>query len=203
MRIVLASCLLVFLIGCSDTPKLAETAKEPEKPAEPVTGRQAFQQMYPAARTWGSDCLVIQLLSIRLSELKAEPGKAGAWQATFESPRLSKSRTYTYSVIEAEGGLHKGVFPGSEESYSGPRGQSFPFLPAALKIDSDKAYETAVKQSTAYLKKNPDKPVLFILEQNKKHPDAAWRVVWGESVSTSDYSVYVDASSGSVLEKTH
>ncbi len=34
-------------------------------------------------------------------------------------------------------------------------------------------------------------------------PDLTWRVIWGESAAASDYSVYVDATLGTYLEKAH
>ena len=51
-----------------------------------------------------------------------------------------------------------------------------------------------------FLKANPDKNVSFLLEKNNKFPDLTWRVIWGDSVSTSNYSVFVDATTGEYLE---
>ena len=36
-----------------------------------------------------------------------------------------------------------------------------------------------------------------------KESGLTWRVIWGDSVSSSDYSVYVDATTGTYLEKAH
>ena len=124
-------------------------------------------------------------------------------RASWSSSPLAKSRAYTYSAVEAEGNLHQGVFAGIAEDYAVGRGSSTPFLPAALKIDSDQAYDTAAEKSQDYIKKNPDKVISYLLEQNKKFPDPAWRVIWGESVSSSDYSVFIDATTGMLLEKMH
>jgi len=38
------------------------------------------------------------------------------------------------------------------------------------------------------------------LERTNKHPDPAWRIIWGESVGTSNFSVLIDASTGEYLE---
>ncbi|MGH9657458.1 MAG: hypothetical protein ACRD96_02880 [Bryobacteraceae bacterium] len=196
---------VVLLAACSEAPapKKAETSEEPEKPAEPVTGSSAFFQMFAAARGWAPDIEILNLHSIHLQQVKYEAGKASAWQATFVSPHLRRARSYTYSVIEAEGNLHKGVFAGLEESWSGPRGASKPFIIQALKVNSDAAYATAMKKGKAaaeYTKKNPDKRISFLLELGNRHPNVTWRVVWGESVSASNYSVFVDASTGEYLE---
>ena len=191
--------MTLLLAGCSSEPP-ATVKKAPEKPPEPVTGRQALQQMYIAARGWAADIQVLKLTSILMPEVKATPGTAPAWQAMFVSASQSKARSYTYSVIESEGNLHKGVFAGLDQSWSGPSGVSKPFPMAAIKVDSDAAYQTASKKGAEYDKKNPGKPINFLLESNTKFPDVTWRVIWGESVGTSNFSVFIDASTGQYLE---
>src|ERR1700694_124385 len=195
------SFAIMLLAGCSDAPR-TEAAKKPEKALEPVTGRQAFQMMYPQARRWAVDAQPLQLRSIELSQVKSKKGKAGAWQAIFVSPSQSKARTYTYSAVEAEGNLHEGVYGSIEESYS-PQASASPFLIAAIRIDSDQAYDTAAEKSQEYIKKNPGKPISFLLELTNRYPDVTWRVIWGESVGTSAYSVFVDASTGAILGIVH
>lgn len=190
---------LLFLAACSSESPQPAAEKEKAKPAAPVTGRFAFNQMYITARAWAPDLQILRLASIPLAEVKGENGKAGAWQATFVSDRLGRAKTYTYSVVESSGNLHQGVFGGNEEAYT-PRGQALTFSIQALKIDSDAAYETAAKKGAEYSKKNPNLPITFLLEKTKRFPDAAWRVVWGESVGTSNFSVYVDATTGDYLE---
>ena len=64
-------------------------------------------------------------VSLNLAQVKADQGKAGAWQVVFVSPSRGKAKTYTYSAVEAEGNLHEGVFGGIEEDYTRARG----FLP--------------------------------------------------------------------------
>jgi hypothetical protein len=193
--------LFLFLPACSDAPKTAEQ-KEPAKPLEALTGRQAFQQMYPQARGWAPDAQPLQIKSLNLAEVKADKGKAGVWQVIFVSAARAKAKTYTWSAVEAEGNLHQGVFGGIEDSYT-PRGDSTPFEIAAIKVDSDEAYATAAKESAEYIKKNPDKPVIYLMELGKRFPDVTWRVIWGDSVGTSDYSVFVDGSTGKYLERMH
>ena len=149
------------------------------------------------------DLQPLRLNSINLPEVKKVPGKAAAWQGIFVSAQRQGSRPYTYSVIEAPGNLHKGVFAGNEGGWRGPSGSVKPFPVQALKIDSDAAYETAVKKgkkAAEYIKAHPDMNIMFLLEQNNKFPDLTWRVIWGESVGTSNYSVFVDATTGEYLE---
>ncbi len=204
-RVGLLTLLLLALTACSTSSESAAAKKAEEKPDPPLTGRQAFQRMFPQARAWALDAQPLQLTSYNLTQLKTEAGKAGAWQATFVSMAQHKSRTYSWSAVEAEGNLHKGVFAGPEQSYAGPTGQESPFLIAAIRTDSDEAYEVAMKQkeTVSFLKKSPNTPIMFVLEKTRRFPDVAWRVLFGESVSNSEYSVFIDATTGAYLERSH
>ncbi len=98
--------------------------------------------------------------------------------------------------------MHKGVFPGMEESWRGPTGQQKPFPPQALKIDTPEALKTAIEKSSDYLAKPGKKPpVTFLLECTPRFPDPVWRVLWGASVGTAEYVATVDASTGKLLAK--
>jgi hypothetical protein len=184
-------------VACTETT--APVAKQPEKPDEPVTGRTAFQRIFGTARAWAPDIQILQMQNVNLKEVKSGEGKAGAWLVTFVSPSRREARTYSWSAIEGEG-FHKGVFAQPADTYAGPRGQTSPFLLQALKTDTDAALETATKKSADYIKKNPEKPIIFLLESSKRHANPTWRVVWGESVGTSNYSVFVDATTGAYIE---
>jgi hypothetical protein len=198
-RKILFVLSLLLLPACTETStESAKKAKEPEKPPDPVTGRYAFHQMYTTARGWLPDAQPLRVNSIYLTQVKSDPGKAGAWQAAFISEGRGRARSYTYSILEAEGNLHKGVFAGNEESYT-PRGQAQPFSMQALKIDTDDAYQTAIKKGADYAKKNPGKPISFLLERTREFPNPTWRVIWGESVGTSNFSIFVDATTGDYL----
>jgi len=198
----LAGALLLILAGCSEPAPKAEV--KAEKP-EPITGQSALYKMFQVARTaWATDAQVLRVNSIILPEVPTAPGKAGAWEATFVSPSLSRARSYTFCIVEGPGNLHKGPFAGLEESWSGPHGINAPFPAIAVKIDTDAAYQTALSNGGAdYDKKDPGKPITLLLEKVSKFPDPAWRVIWGESVGTAGFSVYVDASTGAFLEKMH
>ena len=199
----ICGALFLLLTGCSEPTKTTE--KKKEERLEAATGQSALYKMYQVARSWAPDAQVLKMNSIMLSEVKdPPPGTAGAWQATFTSANRSQARTYTYSIVESEGNLHRGVFAGLEEGWSGPRAGNTPFLMLAVKIDTDAAYKTALANGGAeYDKKNPGKPISYLLEKVVKHPDPVWRVIWGESAATSNFSVYVDASTGEFREKLH
>jgi len=198
---VLCGVLVLLLTSCSDTPTAAK--KEAEKPLEPISGQSALFKMYQVARSWSPDVQIMKMNSIPLSEVPSVPrGKAAAWQATFTSASQNQLRSYTYSIVEAPGNLHKGVFAGQPEGWT-TRNLNALFLMAAVKVDTDEAFKTAVAKADDYETKNPDKPINFTLERITKFPDPVWRVIWGESVGTSNFSVYVDATTGAFQEKLH
>jgi hypothetical protein len=191
--------LLLLLAACGEAPSEAKK-KEPEKPPEPVTGRVAFHQMYMmAARAWGSDTQGMQLQSIAMQALPAKEGRYPAWRSTFVSEARRAGKSFTYSVLEAEG-LYKGPFAGPDETYTGPRGQISPFAIQAFKTDSDAAYKVAMEKGAEYAKKHPDMPIHFLLENNKRFPNPTWRVIWGQSVAMSNFSIFIDATSGEYLQ---
>ncbi len=188
------------MAACSSEPpakKEAAAKKEPEK-VEPVGALKAFYQVYPMARQWSSDIEVLTVSEIRMASVKAEPGLAPAWKVTFVSPSKQRQRDFIYSVVKAEG-LEKGNQMGRDDGYS-QRGQQRTFRTQALKIDSPAAYKTALEKGAEYAKKNPDKPITFLLESTTQLQNPAWRVIWGESVTTSNFSIYVDASSGEYVK---
>jgi hypothetical protein len=193
----------LLLVSCSEQPQPA-AKKEPAKAAEPVTGKSALYKMYQKARaSWSGDARVLKMNSILVTDVPQVPGKAGAWQATFTSESLGRARTYTYSVVEQEGNLHEGVFEMQEESWSGPAGAASNFDIRAVSADTDAAYKTALENAGGYDKKNPGMTISFLLERVPKFADPVWRVIWGESAGTSSFSVYVNASQGTFLEKMH
>jgi hypothetical protein len=188
----------LLLTACSEAP-VAEK-KEPEKPPEPLTGRQAFQYTYGSARIWASDSLPIRIRSFNLEMPKSVNGKAGAWEITYVSQSRGRARTFTWSAVEVSESVPKGVFGAREEPWSGPQGQERPFLPAAIKIDTPEALQTALAKSREFTSKPGVKPqVNFLLELTPRFPNPAWRVFWGPSVSAAVWTVFVDASLGEYL----
>src|SRR5581483_1805008 len=122
-KLLLAAAILssFLLVSCSEAPApKTEAKKEPEKPAEPISGKNALYKMYQVARAnWSADAQVLKMNSIPVSDVPTQPGKAGAWQATFTSAQKGQAHTYTYSVAEESGNLHKGTYGAGDQSFSG------------------------------------------------------------------------------------
>jgi hypothetical protein len=192
--IVLAPAVL--LPGCSSSPP---PKTESEKPARPITGLHALYQMYTSARAWAQDLQILRYSSINIPEVPHEDGKAAAWQVVFVSAALAKSRTYTFSVYEASATLHEGLFSEAPQDWSG---NGKPFLIEAAKVDTDKAWEIALKHGEEYNAKNPRTPISYTLAVDKGN-DPDWRVIWGQSAGESSFSVLVDASTGEFMQIVH
>jgi hypothetical protein len=193
----------LLLVGCSEQPAPPAAAKKEEAKPEPVTGQSALFKMYQVARNWAPDAAVLKMESVRMDGVPDQPGKSAGWEAVFTSDQRDSSHTFTWYAVDQEPNIHKGVFAGSEENLSGGRRETTPFLIADVKIDTDAALATAKAKEEAFEKKNPGQPVIYLLEKSSKWAHPAWRVIWGETVSTSGFSVFVDASAGTFLEIMH
>ena len=202
MRILFASLALFVLVSCATAPP--EARKQPAAPAipEPVTARKAFYRTYSAARMWSPDAMPLRVESMPVEGITPKDGKFGAWRVTFSSVAKGKIKVFTYAVVEASATLHEGVFNVGEDRWGGPTVIEQPFYIQAFKTDSDAALKIAEENSVEYLKKNPNRPVFMKLEFTRLYPEAAWRVLWGESVAMSDRSIYVSAGSGRYLGKS-
>jgi hypothetical protein len=201
MRVFVPLGLILVLSACSEAPTETKV-KQPEKPPAPITARQAFQYTYPAARGWAGDSLPLRIRSIHLTDVPAEPGKAGAWEVIYVSPAQQQARIYTWSAIEASETLHKDVFAGKPQAWSGSSGQEKPFEAGAFRIDTPEALETARSGSETYLDKPGTKPAVnYMLEFTPRFPDVVWRVMWGETPGSAQYTVFVDASTGQIVGK--
>jgi hypothetical protein len=195
-----ALLLILPLLAISCSSPAPQKTKEEKKPAEPVAARKAFQQAYLSARTWAQDLQVLRMRNLIIEGVPVTPGKSLVWEVTFVSPGKSRARRYIYSLVE-QGNIHEGVLGGPEEAWSGRDGQATAFLIAAFRTDSVDAWETAAAKSKEYMQKYPDLPISFLLEKTPRHPDPTWRVIWGTSVASSGYSIYVDATTGEFLER--
>ena len=193
----------LLLAGCSEQPAPPAAAKKEEAKPEPATGQSALFKMYQVARNWAPDAAVLKMDSVRMDGVPDQPGKSAGWEAVFTSEQKASSHAFTWYAVDQEPNIHKGVFAGSEENYSGAHGETTSFLIADVKIDTDAALATAKAKEEAFEKKNPGQPVIYLLEKSSKWAHPAWRVIWGESVSTSGFSVFVDASTGTFLEIMH
>jgi hypothetical protein len=195
-----ALILLAILSGCtSESSKPAGTKPEVKAP-ELVTGIAAFRKVYIAARGWQQDAKPYRLEAIVTSDGSGHNGKWAVWRGSFASPGTRLQKSYTWSGSTANGAPERDISPGTEDGYSPTNASTEVFDMAFLKIDSDQAFATAQKNGgNKILEKEPDTPVFYVCDWNRKASILAWHVIYGASRETAKLTVAVDASSGEFI----
>jgi hypothetical protein len=197
--------LLITFIGCEDkkSNQAAETKPAPAAP-EYETGRSAFQKLYVAARGFAPDVKPYRLQSNYTPDSPAQEGKSGIWTAQFASAARRSIKAYTWSGLSGENMPERGVSHGTEDTYNPSNSSTRVFDIAFLKIDSDKAFETAQKHGgEALTKKDPKQPVTYILDWDPSKNQLIWHVIYGPDRSDAKLTLDVDASSGEFIGKEH
>jgi len=180
--------------GCtSDSGQPAATKAQPP---DLLAGRAAFQQLFIAARGWAQDIKPYQLQSQTVGDYRGKDGKAVVWRAAFASATRG-SKPFTWSGMDSpDGSAQRGISPGTADNYA-PSGT---FDMAFLKIDSDKAFETAQKHGGDKVLTNaPDTPVSYLLDWNPGSNNLVWHVIYGEGRNNAKLVVDLDASTGEFI----
>ena len=186
-KLLVAVLALGCLTGCSSPSKAPETTEKPQpKAPELTTGSSAFYKCYIAARGWATDA---QPFRVESSESKGRDGKAGEWRSGFASPAQHATRAYTWT----NGDVSHGV----EDTYSPTNSSTQIFNVQFLKVDTDKAFAVAQEHGgDKLLEKQPDLPVLYILDWNRQTNELLWHVIYGTDRDSAKLRVAVDASTG-------
>jgi hypothetical protein len=200
LRAMLALAILT-ITGCTSEPsKPAPTEKPQPKAADLETGRYAFQKLYIAARGWQRDAQPFRLESQVTADSKGKDGKSAVWRASFASPATRGAKPYVWSGTDAPDAPSRGISPGNEDTYSPSNASTQVFDMAFLKVDSDKAVEVAQKHGgDKVLEKNPDTPVLYVLEWNRPTNTLIWHVIYGNRRDEAKLIADVNATTGEFI----
>ena len=199
-----SAVLVLLLAGCSSQ------APQPSKPAEPAKvekkapvlslGREAFQRMFVSAHGWVPDAKPFRLESQANAESTGKDGKATIWRSGFGSLSRRGIKSFLWSGSQLPDGPSPGVSSGVEDSYNPSNSSTQTFDMAFLKIDSDKAYETALKHGGEKLMKaKPDQPVLYILDWSARENVLTWHVIFGTGLQDAKLRVAINASTGDFI----
>jgi hypothetical protein len=191
MKNLLVAILAAGLMaGCSGEPsKPATEVALPPKTPQVTTGSGAFFKCYIAARVWAQDAQPYRAESQGTSDPKGRDGKWGEWRAGFASPSLHSTKFFTW----ANGDISHGV----DDTYSPTNSNTQIFNVQFLKVDTDKAFAVAQQHGgTQLLEKEPDTPVLYVLEWNHLTNELLWHVIYGTDRETAKLRIAVDASTG-------
>lgn len=206
---LLALLFVCSLIACSSgeqksSERPATETKQPPKQATLETGRVAFQKMYVFARQWVPDAKPYQLESVVNQESNGQNGKASVWRSGFASASRRGLKGFLWSGSVLPDAPSAGVSSGVEDSYNPSNSSTQIFDLAYLKVDSDKAYDVALKHGgDKLLKKNPKEPVTFLLDWDGRQNILIWHVIFGPNPHEANLRVAVNASTGDYMHVEH
>ena len=179
-----------LMSGCSSEPSKPATAEKPQpKALEAITGSSAFYKCYTSARLWAQDIQPFRVESQPATDSKGRDGKAGEWRAGFASPSRRATKFFTWANGD--------ISHNAEDTYSPTNFSTQIFNIQFLKVDTDKAFAVAQQHGgEKLLEKEPDTPVLYVLDWNRQTNDLLWHVIYGTDRDTAKLRVAVNASTG-------
>lgn len=195
--------LMIVLVACSsETPsKPASEAAAPVVKKEPAlyTGKSCMSQMAGLAGRWQPDALPYHMESMLNAESNGHDGKATVWQGMFASQRSRTYRVYTCSGSVLADAPPRGVSATPEAAFS-PNVMQLMFQPFLLHTDSDEAFKMAQEKGGAkLLEKDPNQPVVYLLDWDYRNKQLLWVVVYGTSMKDSKGAGVIDAGTGKFL----
>lgn len=198
---ILATLAALLLTSCSNTPNHSEqAAKSAPKQAEYQTGREAFQRMYLSAHSWATDAQPFRVQSQYSAGAPVSEGKAGLWRASFASPARRQMKLFMWSGLVGPNAPESGISFSAEDTWNPANTSTRVFNLGFLKVDSDKAYQVAEEHGGSKLtKKDPQQPVIFVLDWDNAKNLLIWHVIYGDSTDNAKLRIAVNASSGEFL----
>ncbi len=204
----ISAAILLFTIGCTSTPnkqagneapKLVNASTTEKKEPVLYTAKSCFTRMSDMAQRWTPDALPFHMESSITTEANGQGGTSSVWRALFASPSRGTFKTFTCSGSRLPDQPALGI-TSTVESASSPVVASLQFDRSYLQTDTDKAFAVAQEHGGATLtKKNPQQPVLYILERNAKEKALYWYVVYGNSQSESKGTGVINATTGAYI----
>ena len=210
-RFLLALLFLAALAGCSSSTPNTSTETKPAEAtpafqATYLTGREALQKMYIAARTWAPDAKPYSLQSIATKDDNGQKGTAGIWGAGFASPSKGKLKVFSWSGIKTDDAPEPGVSSRPDDTYNPANVSTAIFEMTFLKIDSggpekDTALSVANQHGGEKLiKADKNTNVYYSLNWNGRENKLSWRVSFGPDPNQRKLTVDVDATTGTFMK---
>jgi hypothetical protein len=188
---------LCFFCACTSQP--AQPEKPQPKAPEFITGRAGFQKVYVAAHGWARDAQPYRLESMNTADSKGKDGKSTVWRGSFASASQGAVKSYTWSGEDGPDVPSRGINPGTQDNYSPSNSSTQVFDINFLKLDSDKALETAKKHGgDKILAKDPDAPITYACDWSRATSELIWHVIFGDP-QYPKLRVAVNASTGDFI----
>lgn len=198
VALLLAAAMLTACSGSKPANETANTGaaeQKKEKEVEQKLARESIYMMYTASRGWAPDARPYKAESETITAANGQNGKAAVWRAYFASPSKRQIRTWVWSGT----GDERGVSANVADDWNPSNADTQPFDINNLKVDSDKALETAKKRGgDELLKQNKDMPVKYLLNWNEREKTLSWHVLFGDN---DELEVVVNATTGGYLRR--
>jgi hypothetical protein len=198
----LNALLAVTLTLTACTSSAPPKAVQPPKPAEYLSGREAFQMLYMAAHSIGADVEPYRMDSRYTKGSPSGEGKSGLWRADFASPSKKLSKTFSWSGLTGPDAPERGVSHGADDTYNPGNSTTHIFTPQFLKVDSDQALKVAQQHGGAKLTTaDPGQPIFYMLDFDARKNQLVWHVIYGSIQYDAKLTVSVDATTGEFLHE--
>src|ERR1700693_2487319 len=182
--------LLTWTAACSSERAKPPASETPQPRAqEAITGSSAFFKCYISARIWAPDAQPFRVESYANADSKGRDGKAGEWRAGFAAPSKHSTKSFTWSNSDISHGV--------DDTYSPTNSSTQIFNVQFLKTDTDRALAVAQQHGgEKLLQREPDTPILYVLDWNRQENELIWHVIYGANRDTAKLRVAVNASTG-------
>lgn len=202
--LILLAVVFLFMNACSSGPEPKKSASptpaaEPVAKEEPIflTGKSCFTRMVDQAQRWSADALPVHVESALNAESLGHDGKSTVWKGIFVSPSRRKLKTFSCSGSRLIDEPPVGISASPE--FAAPPDVPM-FHPSYLATDSDKAFALAQEKGGAkFLEKDPQQPVVYLLDWDAGRKQLVWVVIYGKSVKDAKGIGVIDASTGKFL----
>ena len=191
--------ILITLVGCStltETPPEKTSVTPAPKGPTLYTAKGCFSSMLNLAQRWSPDAMPFHVESEVNADTTGQEGKATVWRAFFASRSRGTMKTVSCSGSRLPTSPALGFSDTPEMAYAANVPAAI-FDPMSLQTDSDKAFAVTLEHGGApIIKKDPQQPILYLLDWDARRKQLLWVVVYGKSATDRQGVGVVDATTG-------
>lgn len=202
LRYFVAVLMSVTLFGCAtptETPPTETSITPASKGPTLYTAKGCFGSMLNIAKRWSPDAMPVHMESELNTDATGQEGKATVWHAFFVSPSRGTMKTVSCSGSRLPTSPALGFSDMPEMPYVA-NGSAAIFDPISFQTDSDKAFAVTLEHGGApIIKKDPQQPIIYLLDWDAKKKQLIWWVVYGKSKSDRQGLCVIDAKTGAFL----
>lgn len=199
LRYFFVFLILTTIFGCStltETPPVKTSATPASKGPTLYTAKGCFSSMLNLAQRWSPDAMPVHMESEVNADATGQEGKASVWRASFASRSRGTMKTVSCSGSRLPTSPALGFDDTPEIAYAANVPAAI-FDAASFQIDSDKAFAVTLEHGGApFIKKDPQQPILYLLDWDAKKKQLLWWVVYGKSPTDRQGLCVIDAKTG-------